>query len=215
MNQQANTLSKRANDAGDEADRAVDFVRNVIGRAKSDLEATRKHAIEHPTRPVSFFEQIAARKASHELAGSVDRAHVAVITASDAVVVAEAGLQVFEKNDELQQLFGVQPGQVDATKTTLDKAASELHKAKSVLGGEPTHEQLNAVDGALRQASGFTDELGRVVTTVRGRVNETKSMVDRWAWRITVATTLMCLLAAVGQVFLARFCWRTLRGLPA
>lgn len=211
LNQQASTLSKRANDAGDEADRAIAFVRDVISNAEKDL----KNASEQPAKPASFFEQIAARKASQQLAGSVDRARGAVVTASDTVVVAEAALRVFDDNPELKRLLGIQPGQVDAATTVLGNVSGELRQAQSVLGGAPTPEQLNSVDRALGQASRFTDDLARVVTTVRGRVDETKSMVDRWAWRIALATTLMCSLAAIGQVFLARFCWRTLRGLPA
>jgi hydrogenase maturation protease len=215
VNQQAGTLANRAHRAGDEADRAIAFVRDVIDQAGRDLEYARKQTVPKPRKPVSVFEMALAQSASKRLAGSVDRAHGAVVTASDAVVVAEAALRVFDKSEELQQLFGVQPSQVDATKTTLDKASSELRQAQSALGGAPTLEQLNAVDNALGQAVGFTDEMARVVEIARGRVDATRTSVDRWSWRIAIATTLMSALAAVGQLFMARYCWRTLRGQPA
>jgi len=215
VNAQTETLAAKAHKAGDEADRAIDFVRDVIAQAGSDLDYARSRAIPRPAKPVSVFEMALAQSASKRLAGSVDRAHGAVVTASDAVVVAEAALRVFDKSEELQHLFGIQPSQVDATKTTLDRASSELRHAQSALGGTPTPEQLNAVDNALVQARGFTDEMARVVVIARGRVDATRTSVDRWSWWIAVATTLAGALAALGQFFMARFWWRTLRGLPA
>ena len=158
---------------------------------------------------------VLAKSASQRLAGSVDQAHGAVVTASDAVVVANAALQVFDEDSEFNRLFRVKASQVDATKTTLGNAARELSKAKEVLGGTPTPEQLNAVDNALGQARDFTNELSRVVDSVRDRVNTTRSMVDQWSWRIAIGTMLVSTLASVGQLFMARYFWRTVRGLPA
>jgi len=221
VSRQTALLSERANMAGDTAEHAIGFVREVIEKAGEDLKEARKHTIATPAQPVNPLELMFARKASTELAGSVERAHGAVVTASDAVKVAEAALDVFNSDPRLKEFFGVQPDQVDATKLTLDKATTELRQVKSVLGvpvgsaDQLTTEQLNAVDGALKQANGFTDELTKVVTTARSRVNDTKTTVDWWTWRLAFATTLVCALAAVGQVFLARFCWRTYRGLPA
>jgi hydrogenase maturation protease len=221
VNRQTATLASRAHAAGDEADRAIKFVRGVIDQAESDLSDTRKRSSTQPSKPVSIWEMTLARSASQQLAGSVERAHGAVATASDAVVVAKTALQVFDDNSELQRLFRVQPGQVDATRTTLDTAATELRQAQSALGPSvssgtpPPPELLNAVDNALGQARGFTNELAKVVTTVRGRVNDTKSLVDRWTLRLAIGITLISALAAIGQLFLARFCWRKLRGLPA
>ena len=214
VNQQTQTLAINANKAGNEADKAIGFVQTVIKNARQDLETARR-SLNEATRPVSPLEMALARSASQRLAGSVDQAHNAVATASEAVVVADAALRVFNENKELKELLGVQPSQVNATRTTLDNAAAELAKAKSVLGGTPTPEQLNAVDNALNQAQGFTDELTKVVTTVRGRVNATKSMADLWSWRIALGTTLASVLASIGQLFMARYFWRTLRGLPA
>jgi hydrogenase maturation protease len=215
VNQQTTSLAKKTSDAGDEANKAIEFVRKVIKTAKDDLDNTRKYAEAPPTRPVSLFEQIAARKASQQLAGSVERAHSAVVTASDAVVIARAALEVFNTSKELKELSGVQPGQVDATQTVLSNVSNDLNQAQVVLGGTPTQQQLKAVDGALNSARGFTDELAQVVTTVRGRVEQTKTAVDRWTLWIAAGTTVLCVLGAVGQLFLARYCWRTMRGLPA
>jgi hypothetical protein len=82
-------------------------------------------------------------------------------------------------------------------------------------GDALTTEQLNSVNDALGQARGFTNELEKVVANARGRVNDAKVSVDRWSWRVAIATSAISILAAVGQVFMARFCLRTLRGLPA
>ena len=71
------------------------------------------------------------------------------------------------------------------------------------------------MDNALDHAQGFTDEMARVVVTVRDRVNATRTIVDSWSLRIAIGTTLLCALAALGQVFMARYFWRTLRGQPA
>ena len=49
----------------------------------------------------------------------------------------------------------------------------------------------------------------------RSKVNDTKRAVDIWAYRLALATTLICALATAGQLFMVRFCWRTLRRLPA
>jgi hypothetical protein len=218
VNKQTATLTANANRAGDEADKAIGFVDDVINQAKVDLENARPTAARK-TRPVSALEMALAQSASARLAGSVDQAQGAVVTASDAVVVAEAALKVFDKvfdeNPDLNRLLGVQPSQVDATKSTLYKASSELRHAQSALGGTPTTEQLNAVDIALNQAQGFTQELSKVVNTIRKRVNTTRATVDQWTWRIAIGTTLVSLLAGIGQLFMARYFWRNLRGQPA
>jgi hydrogenase maturation protease len=217
VNKQSDTLATLAHRAGNDADRAIEFVRSVISQAETDLTSVRPAA--KPSRPVSVFEMAMAQSASKRLAGSVDQAQGAVVAASDAVAVAEAALKVFDQamveNPQLKGFLRVQPSQVDATQSTLRKAATELKQAQSALGGAPTQEQLNAVDIALAQAREFTDQLTNVVETARLRVEATKSTVDRWSWRIAMATTILCGLAAVGQLFMARFCWRTLRGLPA
>jgi hydrogenase maturation protease len=216
VNKQTELLATKANDAGKEAAKAIQFVDNVIAQARTDLDNARPKTVK-PSRQVNPWEMVLAQSASQRLAGSVDKAHGAVVTASDAVVVAKAALEVFDQpeSSDLNRLLGFQSSQVDATRTTLGNAARELEKAKMVLGGEPTPEQLNAVAHALNQAEGFANELSKVVKTVLGRVNATKTLADQWAWRIALGTTLMSALAGVGQLFMARFFWRTLRGQPA
>lgn len=221
VNRQAATLAERANGIGEQADEAIGFVREVIGQARMDLATARAQSVAAPpARPLNMMEQIIARRASQQLAGSVERAHGAVVTAADAVTVADAALEVFSGNTELRQLLGVQPEQMNATKSTLSRVASELRGVKTVLGlpvddGSLTSEQLNAVSTALGQAQGFTDELETVVQNARTRVKDAQSSLNHWSWRLAISTSLICALAAIGQVFLVRYCWRTLRGSPA
>jgi hypothetical protein len=223
VNRQSEVLARRANAAGDAADHAIDFVRKVIDQAEVDLAAARKAAIDAPpATPVNPFVQWTARKATQDLAGSVERAHGAIVVASDAVVVADTTLELVGEFPELKQLLGVNPEQMSQTKSALGNASSDLRQAKTVLGfpvsgpgAAPTAEQLHAVDDALGRGKQFADDADKVVRTARKRVNDLKATADTWSLRIAVATAAVCLLAAVGQFFLARFCWRTLRGQPA
>src|SRR5207248_11440394 len=121
---------------------------------------------------------------------------------------------------ELKRLLKINPEQVTATRSALGNASADLRQAKTVLGipvtdSGLTPEQLNAVDDALRRAKQFTNDAERVVENARRRVGELRTLADVWTWRVAVGVTAACLLAAVGQVFLARFCWRTFRGQPA
>lgn len=221
VDHQTDALANWANGAGNAADHAVGFVYRVLDQADIDLAAARKQMLNQPVQPANPFVQMAARQATQQLAGSVNQVHGAVVTASDAVVVAKAALQVVGGNEELEKLLGVDQEQMAATQLALGQATEELHRARSVLGitigaGDGiSAEQLNAVDHALAQARGFTDQMAKVVTTARNQVNETKRQVDVWAWRGALATSIICAWATIGQVFLARFCWRTLRGMPA
>jgi hypothetical protein len=190
------------------------LVRNIIEKAEGDLAATRGETSGQGHPPVDPFLRLTAQKASQDLAGSVDRAHNAVVLASEAVVVADAALDVVGGLPELKQLLGVQPEQLDATRTALGNVSTELQQARNVLGfsdispdAVPTSEQLHAVDDALRKARGFTDEVGKVVETTRNRVNETKQKVDVWAMRGALATSLISALGVLGQLFMARFFW--------
>jgi hydrogenase maturation protease len=214
VNRQAETLTSRANKTLDSADRAIGFVQEVIGKAESDLVVARVEVIGQVPLPVNPVVRLTAQKASQDLAGSVERAHTAVILASEAVVVADAALDVVGGVPELKQLLGVRPEQLDATRTALGNVSAELQQAREVLGPpnnpevNPTTEQLHAVDDALRQARGFTDEVNKVVRSTRARVNETKENVDLWAWRGAVATSLVSVLGVIGQIFMARFFWQ-------
>jgi hypothetical protein len=216
-NRQTEELAVKARFAVDEADRAVVFVSRVIDQADSDLrEAARQPVVEAPVNP---FLQLTARKASQNLAGSVDRANVAVATASDASVVAVAALQVFgdeEQFPELKAWLGVRPDQLAQTKDQLGRASTELNQVRTVLGvpldGGPTAEQLAVVESALARARELTNQMSTVVSTARARVEETKQAIDRWVLRVALAVTVIGAVGALGQVFMARACWRALRG---
>lgn len=221
VNRQTEYLASRANAAGDAADHAIGFVREVIEKARNDLNDARSKARPSAPEQVNPLVQMTARQASLQLAGSIERALGAVVTASDAVVVIDAALDVVSDYPELEKLFGVHPDQVRQTRGTLVSVAGELRKAKSILGIPiesgpiPTPEQLDAVDAAIRMAEGFRGEMSRVVQLARRRVNDAKRTADVWAWRTAVGTTAVSALGLVGQLFLARFCWRKLRRLPA
>ena len=217
-NRRTDAVAVRAHAAVNAAGRAVGFVRGVIHQADRDLADARKTG--PVADPVNPFVQLTARRASENLAGSVERANGAVVTASEAAVVAKAALELFDDNDELKGLFGVKPEQLVQTQADLDAASRELRNVRTLLGipvggAQPTAEQLVTVESALNQARGFTDQMGNVVTTARTRVDETKRAVDMWALRAALVVTLVGALGAAGQFFTARFCWRTLRGKPA
>ena len=221
-NRRTDELVVKAHSAVDVADGAVVFVRDVIKQGEDDLQHVKANPAP-PQEPVNPFLQLTARKASENLAGSVDRAQTAVLTASDATVVAEAALHVFGEESQLPGLkhwLGIKPEQLAQTKTGLDRAKSELTQVRTVLGvplgdGGPTQEQLATVENGLRQARELTDQMGKVVATARTRVDETKRAVDMWVLRLALLVTLIGVVGAAGQFFMARFCVRTLRGLPA
>jgi hydrogenase maturation protease len=216
VDRQSETLSSRANKTLDSADRAIGLVREIIEKAEGDLAMTRLDSIGHfSPHPFDPVFQIAAQKASQDLAGSVDRAHNAVVLASEAVVVADAALDVVGGVPELKQLLGVKPEQLDATRTALGNVSNELQHARGYLDiqtvsadGVPTYEQLHAVDDALRNARGFTDEVGKVVETTRSRVNETRQKVEIWSLRGAIGTSLISALGVLGQLFMARAFWK-------
>ncbi len=224
VNSQSSLLVGQANEAADAADHAIDFVRDIIGKAESELTIARDELAHHPPDPVEVnpLVRFATVRASQQLAGSVERAQGAVVAASDAVVVADMALNIIGGSPELKQLIGVDPAQMHATRTALGSVASELRQARSVLGGSigssemiPTSDQLNAVDDALNRAKNFTDQMANVVKTARTRVNDTKAALDLWVRRLAFAITITCILGAVGQCFMLRFCWRKFHQKPA
>lgn len=222
VNRQTAELAGRANGAADAADRAINFVGEVVTLAKDELANTRKQTnVPEPVK-VNPFVQMAARQASIDLTGSIDRALGAVVTASDTVVVAETVLEMASADPRLEKVFGVHPDQIHQTRTALATVSGELRQARSILGvpispgGDlPSAEQLDAVDNALRMADEFRAEMGRIVGVARGRVNETRQLIDLWAWRLSLTVTVLCVWGAVGQFFVARFCMRKLQNLPA
>lgn len=222
-NRRTEELATKAHGAVKAADGAITFVRQVIEQGKKDVGEARNNAVKEPPKPVNPFLQLTARRASADLAGSVERAGTAVVTASDAAVVAEAALQVFGKEEELPELkawLGVKPEQLKQTRDQLNRASDELKQVRTVLGvslgdGSPTPEQLVTVESALERAGDLTDQISKVVATARTRVDETKRAVDLWVLRVAVGVTLVGAVGAAGQFFMARFCWRVLRGKPA
>ncbi|HMC72303.1 MAG TPA: hypothetical protein VKJ07_24310 [Mycobacteriales bacterium] len=222
-NRRTDALAVKAHGAVNAADHAVEFVRKVIDDGERDVKNARKDAPAAPTEPVNPFLQLTARRASADLAGSVERASVAVVTASDAAAVAQAALDVFGEESELPELkgwLGVKPEQLEQTRSGLTRASSELKQVRTILGvplgdGGPTAEQLVTVESALGQARELTNQMGQVVATARTRLDETKRAVDLWVLRVALGVTLVGAVGAVGQFFMARFCWRALRGQPA
>lgn len=219
-NRRTDAIAGRAHTAVNAADHAVDFVAKVIDQADKDLVDTRNKSADQPQMAVNPFTQMAARQASEKLAGSVERANAAVVTASDAAVVAETALELFGKEDEWKNWLGVKPEQLTQTRTSLDTASGELKQVRVLLGlpvtaGTLTEDQLVTVKSALDQARGFTGQMSKVVANARARVDETKREVDLWVLRAAVIVTIIGVLGAAGQFFMARFCWRVLRGKPA
>lgn len=222
VDRQTEYLATRAYAAGDAAGHAIGFVGEVIDKAKVDLNETRSRVLAPAPARVNPFVQMAARQASINLTGSIERALGAVVTASDAVVVADAALDIVNEYPELEKLFGVNPEQVRQTKSALGSVSGELRQAQSILGvpvtpdgNLPTAEQLAQVDDALNMADHFRSEMARIVSVARQRVEATKKLIDLWAWRLAVGTTVLCGFGLLGQFFMARFCWRKYRGLPA
>lgn len=220
-NRRTDALAARANVATDAADHAVGFVRGVVAQAEEDLARARADTAAMPPEPVNPFLQIGALRASQELAGSVDRANAAVEIASDAAVVANTALELFDKDPQLQSWLRVRPGQVAQTRTDLSAATRDLNKARTVLGipvapgGAPTPDQLNTIENGLAQARELTDQLGAAVVATRAKVAETKQRADDWVRWTALGVTAFGALGAWGQFFAARFCWRVLRGRPA
>lgn len=221
-NRRTDALATKAHNAVNAADRTVTFVHKVIDQASADLGDARK-APAGPTEPVNPFLQLSARKASENLVGSVERADTAVVTASDAAVVAEAALELFGDESELPEFkawLGVKPEQLTQTRNELKRAGHELKQVRSILGvplgdGGATQEQLATVESALTQARALANQLSTVVAKARLQVVETKREVDVWALRLAIGITVVGALGAAGQFFMARYFWRVLRGKPA
>jgi hypothetical protein len=219
-NQQCESFAERANSTLDKAENANKFVRNIIGNAERDLLLTRYKAVEHvPSPTIDPIFRLTAQKASEDLAGSVERAHNAVVLASEAVVVADAALDVVGGEPKLKEMLGVRPEELDATRSALGNVTTELQKARDVLGvtptvpgSGPTDEQLSAVDNALGRARAFTNEVEQVVSSTRERMNDTKQKVDLWAWRSAVGMSILSGIGFCGQLFTINFFWRLRRG---
>jgi hypothetical protein len=220
-NRRTDELSAKAHAAVNAADHAVSFVSVVVDQGEAGVRDVRERAKGEPPEPVNPFVQLSARQASEKLAGSVERANAAVVAASDAVVVAETALKLFESDEQVKNWFPVQPEQLAQTQTELQAATRELKNVRTILGfpisdgGLPTAEQLVTVEAALKQARAFIERLNQVVAKTRERVSETKRSVDDWVQKVAIGVTAAGVLGAMGQFFMARFFWRVLRGQPA
>jgi hypothetical protein len=220
VTRQADALAEKANRTADAADHSIGFVRDVTARAEAELSVVRLQPTDRPRMPVNPFLQVTAIKASQDLVGSVERAQGAVVAATDAVVVADVTLTVASGYPELKQFIGVSPEQLNMTRSALASVAEELRNARGILGCCPeanqlTAEQLNTVDAALVRVKDITEQIASIVATTRNKVNETRDAVDVWSQRIALGMTLVSALGIVGQLFMARFCWRKLRRFEA
>lgn len=222
VDRQTAYLAEQGERAGSAAADAVWFVEKTLEEAKKQLEATRKTAAAAPVAPSDPLLRITARQMSKQLVGSVERAQGAVVAAADAVVIADAALEVVnEWYPDLKTFLGLSPDQMDQTKVALGTVAGQLQQARGFLGVPiddgllPTAEQLKSVDDALTLAEGFASHMKQVVETARSRVRDLKVAADRLTWRGSIAITLVSLLGALGQCFLVRFCWRKAHHQPA
>src|SRR5205823_8411544 len=98
----------KAEFAADAAGRAVGLVRQVIARSRTDLLVARA-APADPAPPADPFTQVAVKQATKNIPGGLDRARDAVGTASEAVVVAGATLDVFTQIIDDSPGFEVRP----------------------------------------------------------------------------------------------------------
>jgi hypothetical protein len=223
---QAAAVSEKAHQAGDIAERVIALVREIIARARGGLAVARSGPADAAGAgaPLDPVMQMVVWKAKRDLPGDVARARDAVGTASEALIVAEAALNVFQEQPVDGTALGVGPGDMQAAKTQLDAAASDLKTARRVLGvpiphpdgaGGATPEQLSNVEAALARATEVTDRFDIALDRVRQKVDAATRQAGVWSLRAAVAVSALSALAALGQVFMARACWRGLRSRSA
>ena len=216
-------VDRRANAAAAAADGVcgkvadgVRFARTVLDRADADLARANAEA-QQPTLPPRFSfsmlgVQMAARTAADELAGSVERARDAVGVAQDVAVVADAALSVFAESHGEVPGVTFDPARLTEVQGQLTNVSRSLVTAQNALGTGAPAASLNAVGNALGEARQVVDRADAVVTEARGWVAETHRKVRLWTLRAAVAVSALGGLAALGQVFMARACWRAVRG---
>ncbi|HJZ59539.1 MAG TPA: hypothetical protein VKE74_31635 [Gemmataceae bacterium] len=214
--QVADAVSK-AEAAADLAGRAIGLVKEVIARADSDLVAARIASAE-PAPEVSPFVRLTIRQANRQLPADMERARDAVGLASDAMVVANAALDVFADRPEEQARLGINPNDMKAAREHLDAAARDVRNARSVLGLPFDHPDMPMTDEeaaqmkqALDRAREFTNQLDGDLANARQRIDTAKRQAHMWTLRIALGATVLGSLGALGQLFLARACVRGLR----
>lgn len=208
----ADELADKAETAARLADRAIALVNDVLDRSEQDLALAKSAPDE--VQPVNPFVRLTVNKAADELPGGVDRAREAVGMASDAVIVLDAALGVFADRPEDQAALGIPIGELEAAKQHLHATSTELRKARSIFGvrlAPLRPDEIDAVKQALDHTRRFTAELKRVLEVARQQVEDTRRKSQLWTLRIALIATVVSLLAALGQVFMARACWRGLR----
>ena len=213
-------LSGQASAAADVVGRAISLVRQVIARAESGLTEARVEAALPPPPPnVNPLVTIGLRQATRDLPGRVELARDAVVTASDAVVVVEAALDVLTENPEVRERFGVQLHALHASRTQLDTTANDLRGARTVLGipipgrelAPISPELLRAVDESLTRAKGYADALEQSLDVARDKIRTTRARTLWWSLRLAVGATVLAVLGATGMVFMGGACWKRLR----
>jgi hypothetical protein len=197
----------KAEVAGDFAARVIGLVREAATAAEADLAAARAEAAAAPPDRANPLARMAARQLSVDL----DRTRDAVATASEAVVVADAVLDVFSAAGGETGRVGVRAADLDQARAGLDAAARNLRQAQAVVGAA-TPEQFSAAEAALARGRALADGLDIRLAEVRGRVEVIRDRAVVWALRGAVGVTALAAVGAAGQVFLARACRRGLRG---
>jgi hypothetical protein len=214
--QQVVAAAAKAHSAADVAARVIALIREVIARARLGLTAARTESAAVPPAEPDLFVRMAMRQARRELPAQVDRARDAVGVASDALVVAGAALDVFEGQPGDGTALGIRPEEMQAARGQLDAAGTDLRNARTVLGvALPADGQLANVDAALDRAQALTDRFDGALARARQKVDTTRTRAELWALRGAAAVSALAALAALGQVFMARACWRGLRKGPA
>ena len=220
VDRQAAVLSGQAVSATEVVARAISLVRQVIRRAEEGLVEARAEAEKpQPPKPVNPLVTIGLRQATRDLPGRVELARDAVVTASDAVVVAEAALDVLAQHPEVGERFGVQVHALHASRAQLDTAANDLRGARTFFGvpipGQElapiSPDLLRAVDESLTQAKGYADALEQALDVAREKIRTTKARTLTWSRRLAVGATVLAALGATGTVFMGVACWRKLR----
>jgi len=225
VDRQTVALSGKAEIAADVVGNAISLVRQVIARAETGLIEARKEAEEEPPPPpktVNPLVTLGIRQATRDLPGRVELARDAVVTASDAVVVAEAALQVLTEHPEVGERFGVQAHALHTSRTQLDTAVSDLRGARTFFGvpipGQElapiSPEMLRAVDDSLAHAKGYADALEQALDSARDKLRTAKVRALQWSLRLAVGSTVLAVLGATGMVFMGVACRRGLRAAP-
>jgi hypothetical protein len=206
---------EKAHQGAEVAARVIALVREIIARANLSLAMARAESADMaPGGNSDPLVRVALWKAKHDLPNEVERARDAVGVASEAVVVAGAALEVFGERGPPETHLGVKPQNMQAARTQLDAAATDLKNARTVLGiriPAATPEQLSQVDQALRLATQVTDQSDQALNQAREKVDKLHRQARRWSTGLAVAITGTAAWAALGQVFLVRACWRGMK----